>query len=119
MISIFLSEAQSDIACLEFIAQSPCVMYGNCLPAWQIAQCLHVARSCHSSPNVVHTPPEVVDERLWAVHNRLARHVGHVNCMFPGHGGNAAITASELYEAAACPGRPLVCGWLRQCFAYL
>lgn len=50
MISIFFSEARSNIACLEFIAQSPCVMYRNCLPAWQIARCLHVARSCPQFP---------------------------------------------------------------------
>lgn len=55
MISIFLSEARSDIACLEFIAQLPRVMYGNCLLAWQIAQCLHVAHSCLQLPKTLLT----------------------------------------------------------------
>lgn len=29
VISIFISELLSDIACLEFISQSPCIMHGN------------------------------------------------------------------------------------------
>lgn len=91
------------------------------LPA-RMADCTVPARGAQlptASQNVAHTPPEVVDERLWAVHNRLTRHVGRLKCVFPGHGRNAAITVSGLYKAAARPGRPLVCGWLWKCFAYL
>lgn len=38
VISIFVSEVLSDIACLEFITQSPCIMYGNSLLICWITQ---------------------------------------------------------------------------------
>lgn len=97
VISIFVSEVLSDIACSEFITQSPCIMYGNSLLISQITQRLYaVPRPPRSCPEIVSAPLQLVHEHLWIDHNSLARHIGHFKCMVLGYGKKAAVTPSGL-----------------------
>lgn len=105
VISIFISELLSDIACLEFISQSPCIMHGN-----PQLMCHRASVQCPgpaASQEIVHSLQQLPTDRS----QQLAKHLGHFKGLFLGSRKNAAVTPSGLSNLEDI----IDCGWERHC----